>query len=76
MTSFILYPVRTTISSVAASINPPRAIAMINHALGVTAEQNIFFAPDLSGGTLVRITMNLVGESSELSENALQSKVT
>jgi len=49
---------------------------MINHALGVTAEQNIFFAPDLSGGTMVRITMDLVGESSEMSESALQSKVT
>ena len=66
----LLYPVRTTISSVVASINPPRAIAMINHALGVTAEQNIFFAPDLSGGTMVRITMDLVGESSEMSESA------
>jgi len=58
------------------SISPPRAVSLLNHALGVTAEQNVSFGPDLKGGTRVRITMDFVGKPSELSENALHEAVT
>ena len=69
-------PVRCTISVVVSSISPPRAISLLNHALGVTAEQNISFSPDLKGGTRVRMTMDFVGKPSELSESALHEAVT
>jgi hypothetical protein len=69
-------PVRCTISVVVSSISPPRAISLLNHALGVTAEQNISFGPDLKGGTRVRMTMDFVGKPSELSESALHEAVT
>jgi len=68
-------PVQTTISAVVNSISPPRAISLLNHALGVTAEQNVSFGPDLKGGTRVRMTAELVGTSSELSESDLHDAV-
>lgn len=72
----ISQPVRATVSAVVTSISPPRAIALLNHALGVTAEQHVSFGPDLKGGTRVRMTMDLVGQSSELSEDAVQGAIT
>ncbi len=72
----VIQPVATTISAVVISISAPRAISLLNHALGVTAEQNVSFGPDLKGGTRVRMTVDLVGKSSELSESALQDAVT
>jgi hypothetical protein len=72
----VVKPVRATISAVVSSISPPRAISLINHALGVTAEQNVFFHSDLTGGVRVRMTMDFVGKPSELSESALHEAVT
>ena len=69
-------PVQCTISAVVSSISPPRAISLLNHALGVTAEQNVSFGPDLKGGTRVRMTADLIGTSSELSESALHEAIT
>ncbi len=69
-------PVPCTISTVVSSISPPRAISLLNHALGVTAEQNVSFGPDLKGGTRVRMTMDFVGTPSELSEKDLHEAVT
>jgi hypothetical protein len=71
----VVQPVRTTVSAVVTSISPPRAITLMNHGLGVTAEQNVSFRPDLKGGTRVCITMDLVGKSSELSEKALREAI-
>ena len=71
----VLQPVQTTIGAVVNSLSPPRAISLLNHALGITAEQNVTFGPDLKGGTRVRMTMELVGQSSELSEEALHDAV-
>ena len=72
----IVQPVQATVSAVVTSISPPRAISLLNHALGVTAEQNVSFGPDLKGGTRVRLTMNLIGKSSELSESATHEAIT
>jgi hypothetical protein len=59
-----------------SSISAPRAISLLNHAMGITAEQNVSFGPDLKGGTRVRMTMDLIGKSTELSESALYDAVT
>jgi hypothetical protein len=72
----LIKPIPVTISAVVAAINPPRSVSLLNHALGVTAEQNITFNPDQKGGTQVRMTMELIGKSTELSEEALHSKIT
>jgi hypothetical protein len=69
-------PVRATISAVVTAISPPRSVDLLNHGLGVTAEQHVSFGPDLKGGTRVRMTMTLIGKSSELSEAEIQTAVT
>jgi len=45
----IVQPVCTTVSAVVTSISPHRTISLINHALGVTTEQNVTFGPDPKG---------------------------
>ncbi|MGA7292481.1 MAG: hypothetical protein WBW53_14870 [Terriglobales bacterium] len=72
----ISQPVRASISAVVSSISPPRAVSLLNHALGVTVDQHVSFGPDLRGGTRIRITMDLVGKSTELSENEIHDAVT
>jgi hypothetical protein len=69
-------PIQGTISAVVISISAPRAISLLNHALGVTAEQHVTFGPDLAGGTRVRMTLECVGESSEVSESVMRDAVT
>ena len=55
-------------TAVVTAISPPRSIELLNHALGVTAEQHVSFGPDLKGGTRIRSTLTLVGKPTELSE--------
>jgi hypothetical protein len=72
----VVQPVRATVSAVVTSISPPRAVGLLNHGLGITAEQNVAFGPDLRGGTRIRMTMDFVGTSSELSESDIQEAIT
>jgi hypothetical protein len=72
----VAQPTRATVAAVVTSVSPPRAIALLNHGLGVTAEQNVSFGPDLRGGTRIRMTMEFIGKSSELSESALHEAIT
>lgn len=72
----LVKPVRATITAVVGAISPPRAVTILNHALGITAEQHVSFGPDLKGGTRIRMTMTLVGKSSELSDAEVKQAVT
>ena len=72
----LVKPVRATITAVVSAISPPRAVTILNHALGITAEQHVSFAPDLKGGTRIRMTMTLVGKSTELSDTEVRQAVT
>lgn len=72
----VVQPVHAVVSAVVSSISPPRAISLLNHAAGVTAEQNVSFGPDLKGGTRVRMTVDLIGTSPDMSDNALHQAVT
>ena len=69
-------PIRTTVAAVVTSIHAPLSISLINHAVGVTTEQNVTFAPDPRGGTRVRMTMDFVGKSTELSASAIHEALT
>jgi hypothetical protein len=71
----VAQPIAATVSAVVTSINPPHAISLLNHALGVTAEQNVYFSSDLPSSTRVRMTMDLVGKSTELSESVIHDAV-
>jgi hypothetical protein len=71
----VIKPIKTTISAVVNSLSPPRAISLLNHALGVTAEQHVTFGPDLQGGTRVRMALDFVGEPTELPENVIREAI-
>jgi hypothetical protein len=71
----VVQPVQSIVSAVVSSISPPRAISLINHGAGITAEQNVSFGPDLKGGTRVHMTVDLIGTSPELSESALHEAI-
>jgi hypothetical protein len=71
----VIKPVSATIFAVVISLSPPRAISLLNHALGITVEQHVTFGPDLQGGTRVRVTMDAVGSSTELPESAIQEAI-
>jgi hypothetical protein len=71
----VIKPVKATITSVVNSLSPPRVIGLLNHALGVTADQHVTFGPDLKGGTRVRMMLDFVGEPTELPESVIQEAV-
>jgi hypothetical protein len=63
-------PRSATISAVVASSSPPRAVALLYHALGITAEEHVTFGPDLKGGARIHVSFEFLGASEELSEEA------
>jgi len=71
----VIKPVKATISAVVNSLSPPRAIRLLNHALGIVADQQVTFGPHLKGGTRVRMTLEFVGEPTELPESVIQEAV-
>jgi len=71
----VVKPIEATIASVVTSCEPPNFIGILNHSLGVTAEQQVFFAAT-PGGCRVRMTLDFVGKSIDLSEDALKDALT
>jgi hypothetical protein len=71
----MIKPIKTTISAVVNSCSPPRAVALLNHALGIIAEQNVSFGPDLRGGTCVRMTLDPIGQPTDVPESAIQEAI-
>ncbi|HEX9110566.1 MAG TPA: hypothetical protein VF845_03750 [Terriglobales bacterium] len=71
----VIKPVEATIFAVVSSVSPPRAISLLNHALGIVADQHVTFGPDLKGGTRVRMMLEFVGEPTELPESVVQEAV-
>lgn len=72
----ILQPRRGTISAVVTAISPPRSIDLIYHGLEVTGEYHVTFGPDLTGGTRIRASINLIGRTKDMSEAELHKLVT
>ena len=69
-------PVHATISAVVTSYEPPRYVALLNHGMGITAEQQVTFAGSLGGATRVRMIMDFVGKSPDLPEDVVQQAVS
>ena len=59
-------PISAVIQSVVTLIQPPRAVSIINHSLGITCDQIVTFSTFASGMTRVTMRMEFVGESQEL----------
>jgi hypothetical protein len=72
----VVTPVQATISAVVTRYDEPRWVSLLNHALGVTAEQNAVFELLPGKGTRVRMSMDFVGKSQELSADAVQQAIS
>jgi hypothetical protein len=68
-------PLAAVISSVVTSIDPPRRISIINHSLGITADQIVTFNSFPSGNTRVTMVMEFVGDSSELAPETVAETI-
>jgi hypothetical protein len=68
-------PIQATILSVVTSCDPPRSVGILNHALGITAEQNVTFVSAPKGGARVLMTMDFVGKSLDISEAVIQQAI-
>ena len=56
-------PLRATVSGVVTLSEPPSKISLLNHSLGITAEQVVTFTRLNPGTTRVVMSMEFVGES-------------
>lgn len=59
-------PIPAVIQSVITSLEPARRVSIINHSLGITADQIVTFSSFPSGTTRVTMSIEFVGESKEL----------
>lgn len=59
----VVQPVQATIAAVVTLSEPPSKIGLLNHSLGITAQQLVTFTRLSSGATRVFMTMEFVGES-------------
>ena len=59
----VLHPVQATVLAVVSLSEPPFKVGLINHALGITAQQFVTFSRVKPNTTRVIMTMDFVGES-------------
>jgi hypothetical protein len=64
-------PVPATVAAVVTLAEPPHRVSIINHALGITADQLVTFRTAANGLTRVTMTMEFVGESKALAPDAV-----
>jgi hypothetical protein len=59
----VLQPVKTAVTAVVTLCEPAVKIGLLNHALGVTAQQLVTFTPLKANSTRVDMLMDFIGES-------------
>jgi hypothetical protein len=72
---YVLTKPPATLSSVVIACDPPRAVSLIHHALGITTEEHVIFDP-LKSGTRIRMTFEFIGTSEELPESMVRETVS
>jgi Polyketide cyclase / dehydrase and lipid transport len=72
----VVKPVAAVVSSVVTFVDPPKRVSIINHGLGVTADQIVTFAPIPNGMTRVTMTVDFVGQSPVLSPQGVADALT
>ena len=65
-------PVVAVVTAVVTEADPPRRVGLLNHGLGITAQQLVTFRALSDRSTRVSMTMEFVGESKELSPAAVE----
>jgi hypothetical protein len=68
----VLKPVAAVITAVVTSCDPPHSISLLNHGLGITADQHITFRSTSAGSTQIRMVVEALGRSREISEDEVQ----
>ena len=58
----VVEPLAATVSAVVTLFEPPSKVGLLNHALGVTAQQLVIFTPLDRNNTRVAMAMDPVGE--------------
>lgn len=59
----VVQPVEATVSGVVTLSEPPSKVGLLNHSLGITAQQLVTFTRVNQNTTRVVMTMDFVGES-------------
>jgi hypothetical protein len=70
-------PREATIAAVVTACEPAHYVAILNHAMGVTAEQQVSFVESPNAGsTRVRMLVEFVGKSPDLPDNVVHEAIT
>src|SRR5215470_14313580 len=68
-------PVAAVITAVVTTCEPPHAISVLNHWLGITADQHITFRPTTAQSTTARMVVEALGTSRDISEQEVQHAI-
>jgi hypothetical protein len=68
-------PVAAAITSVVTICEPPHAVSVLNHGLGITADQQVTFRATSAEATAVRMVIEALGTPGEISEEELQRAI-
>jgi hypothetical protein len=68
----VMRPIAAVITAVVTSCDPPHSISLLNHGLGITADQHVTFRPTATGSTTARMIVEALGTSREISEAEVQ----
>jgi len=71
----IMKPVAAVITAVVTTCEPPHAVSVLNHGLGITADQHVSFRATSAGSTAVRMVVEALGTSREISEQEVQRAI-
>jgi len=68
-------PLAATVSAVLTGCDPPRFVAILNHALGVTAEQQVSFVETARSTTRVRSMIEFVGKAHDVPDEVIHQAI-
>jgi len=68
-------PVAAVVSALVSSSNPPYSVTLLNHGVGITAEQQVTFHPQSGDSTKARIIVEALGTSHDISEADVQRAI-
>ena len=68
-------PVAAVITAVVTTCEPPHAISVLNHGLGITADQHITFRSTTAQSTTARMVVEALGTSRDISEQEVQHAI-
>ncbi len=71
----VIKPVETVITAVVTTCDPPHAVSVLNHGLGITADQHVTFRAASAQSTRVRMVVEALGTPREISEDQVQRAI-